>query len=358
MAELDQLLATVSEPITPKLPPSSAQHEFPGGAGGGAGDQFMGAPAAVPGGGSASAGPADDGDPVVFGTPVSFHLDDLLGSPPEETAGAQPSPPPYSSYDDQSAEAFLSGIDLLGGPEEETEEDKEAENQGKKTRSRSKRILGIVFNIVFILLCLALVVGSAVFAFSSDENKDYLGYRFFNVLTGSMTPQPGGPSGGFAAGDIVIVKVVNAENAWKEIDVMDVITIRNAELGTYLSHRVVDILQEYEGEAGPFFITKGDANPNEDSTPVSAGNLVGKVVLVLPGFGKILDYVRINLVLVIVFIVAFIVLVLLLRSLLLSNAKKRKEKKTKGLSNHPDKDRGKDKGKGPAAPAGDTAPKP
>ena len=49
-------------------------------------------------------------------------------------------------------------------------------------------------------------------------------------------------------------------------------------------HRVSDI---YEKNGDLFFITKGDANTNEDAEPVYEKNIQGKVIYSLPGIGWI-----------------------------------------------------------------------
>ena len=306
MLELDQLLATASDPPPPILPPphpSIPQETF-----------FPPEP-------EPPLADTDDEAPLVIGKAVSFDLGDLMSPPSDPPRETQPFPFPF---DDQPLDDFFNDNDIPG---------KKPEEQPPVARSRAKRIAGIVFNVLFVLLCLTMVIGSAMFALSSDENKSYLGYRFFNVLSDSMTPQPGGAPGGFVKGDIVIVKVViGDEKARAEIRVGDIITMHNPDTNTYLSHRVVEILEQSEGVDGLFFVTRGDTN-NTDDAPVQAGRVVGKVVLVLPKMGSALEYVRQNLLLVIVFIVAFITFVILLRNLLISGTKKRKKNRQRPIKN-------------------------
>ena len=321
MDALDLLLATASDPPTPVLPPRSTystndlQTEN-------LDSFFFQDPFVPPPNDPPDWVTQDSEDPLVIGDAVSFDLGDLMGTPATPSRSVPPFPFALEETD------AASQADDTPPPKQLTE-------SPEKPRSRRRRIASILFNIVFGLLCVTLVVGSLIFAFSDDQEKSYFGFRFFNVLSDSMRPEPGDPPGGFSADDIVIVKVVKPENAREEIKEGDVITIRTSDERTtadgkrevvYLSHRVVDILEEYEGVEDLFLVARGDRNEADDP-PVPVERLVGKVVLVLPSMGPILDYVKNNWVLVIVFIVALITFAILLRSLLSSGKKKRGKKK-------------------------------
>jgi signal peptidase I len=139
-----------------------------------------------------------------------------------------------------------------------------------------------------------------MFALSNDPNKSFFGYRFYNVLTKSMTPQPDGPSGGFLAGDMIFVKMSEPQS----IEVGDIVTFATDPSGSaYLTHRVVDIKTELDGQPGLWFITRGDANNAEDP-PVAADRIIGKKVFSLPKAGALIQQVRDNPVPSLVFLAA------------------------------------------------------
>lgn len=69
----------------------------------------------------------------------------------------------------------------------------------------------------------------------------------------------------------------------EDIKVGDIITF-NINLGTYVTHRVVEIDSESK-----YFITKGDANDINDA-PVPFDNFVGKTEFSIPYFGYVMDW--------------------------------------------------------------------
>ena len=82
----------------------------------------------------------------------------------------------------------------------------------------------------------------------------------------------------FDAGDVAIVAKVPADVIRRG----DIIQFRGGEITVI--HRVVDI--EETGDSR-LFITKGDANNTPDLTPVTAEQVVGKVVFTIRKIGWI-----------------------------------------------------------------------
>lgn len=158
-----------------------------------------------------------------------------------------------------------------------------------------------VLNILFYTFILFMIVGSTFFMLSSDENKSFLGYRFFGVLTDSMVPRdPQTQKGGFRAGDVIAVRNISGE----EVEVGDIITFRpNRESNAFLTHRVKEKLDHLGDTQGRYYITQGDANLAED-VPISAEQVVGKKVFVLPKLGTLLNFVRDNLIVTIIFLIS------------------------------------------------------
>ena len=130
-----------------------------------------------------------------------------------------------------------------------------------------KKICGILSN-VFV----ALVVICAVFLMGSR----ILGYRVFNVISGSMEPQ-------FSVGDLIFVKQVEPAS----ISVGDAITfVLNEEL-VVATHRVVAVDTE-----NSCFYTKGDANQVVDSAPVHFNNVIGVPQFSIPMLGYVSDLIQ------------------------------------------------------------------
>lgn len=99
------------------------------------------------------------------------------------------------------------------------------------------------------------------------------GYQTYNVISGSMEPS-------IPVGSLIIVGSVDPES----IEAGDVITFYSN--GTLVSHRVVEN-DSFEGK----YVTKGDANQENDVARVSYYDLIGKVKIHIPLLGIIGEYV-------------------------------------------------------------------
>lgn len=160
--------------------------------------------------------------------------------------------------------------------------------QAKKSTNR--KLFSFVYNLFFYTLTIGILLSSVMFAFSEKSDASILGYRFYQVLTDSMAPQADSPKGGFYSGDIVIVKLMNGS----EVKEGDVVTFGVGEGDRYLTHRMVERLDELNGEPGEYIVTKGDAN-NTNDPPIPADRVFGKVTFVVPKMGTLLAFVQENL---------------------------------------------------------------
>lgn len=115
-----------------------------------------------------------------------------------------------------------------------------------------------------ILLC---VIG----AFLPLTIPNLLGYRIYEVVSGSMEPE-------IPIGSAIYVKGTEPE----EIREGEIIAfMRNSSV---ITHRVEEN-RFVEGE----FITKGDANSQEDVMPVDYDSLIGKVTCHVPMLGTLMS---------------------------------------------------------------------
>ena len=125
-------------------------------------------------------------------------------------------------------------------------------------------VISTVF-VVLIVLCAVFLMGSRL-----------MGYRVFNVISGSMEPE-------FSVGDLLYVKEVEPET----IKVGTPITfILNEDL-VVATHRVVEIDAEKR-----YFYTKGDANKTMDSMPVHFNNVIGVPEFKIPFLGYVSDFIQ------------------------------------------------------------------
>ena len=129
------------------------------------------------------------------------------------------------------------------------------------------KILNILLDIVIFIVFVGFVIAIYSFVQVKILNKpygNYFGYTYFQILTGSMEKE-------IKVDDIVVVKIGN------DVKENDIVSYRNEDV--IVTHRIVEIKDDE-------IVTKGDAN-NANDDPIKKENVIGKVVFVGRGFGKI-----------------------------------------------------------------------
>ena len=122
--------------------------------------------------------------------------------------------------------------------------------------------------LVFVLIVnVTIIVRSYMYP---EKVPDFLGYKPFIVLSGSMEPT-------ILAGDLIVAKVTEPGKIVKG----DIIAFR-AEKDTIVTHRVTDV----QTEDGLNFLTRGDANTGADAKAVSVENLEGIYLWRVAGVGR------------------------------------------------------------------------
>lgn len=136
-----------------------------------------------------------------------------------------------------------------------------------KISQEIKKIWNIVstFLVVLIVLCAVFLMGSRL-----------VGYRVFNVISGSMEPF-------YSVGDLIYVKEVNPY----DIEVGTPITFVLNEDLVVATHRVIKVDAENQ-----HFYTKGDANDTADSAPVHFNNVIGVPQFSIPLLGYVSDFIQ------------------------------------------------------------------
>lgn len=136
-----------------------------------------------------------------------------------------------------------------------------------------RRILKFLYALPIGLLCLILLCNLwqlAARVLFHQELPTVFGYAQLTVISGSMEPT-------FSAGDILII---HREESYQ---VGDVISFWDE--GGLTTHRII-------GQGSEGFTTKGDFNNAEDSRPVTANEIAGRVVLVIPLAGQLILFLR------------------------------------------------------------------
>jgi signal peptidase len=169
----------------------------------------------------------------------------------------------------------------------------------------SQKTVELISDILFYLLLVAILAGAVMFASSKAPGKSLFGYRYYDVLTGSMEPT-------YHVGDLIFVRVTDASG----INVGDPVTFNpGATDDSYLTHRVVEKIEDYQGTGVTCFRTRGDANETDDPFVIDASRMIGVVKLRIPVIGYVVKFVQVHYIMVIIFIILFSVFFTLLRKL-------------------------------------------
>ena len=126
---------------------------------------------------------------------------------------------------------------------------------------------------VFPALCSmlgTLILLGVIAAFLPLTLPRLMGYEIYEVVSGSMEPE-------IPVGSAIYVKAAQPE----EVEAGDVIAFSKGS--SVVTHRVEEN-RYVEGE----FVTKGDANKEEDMEPVAYGSLIGRVERHIPALGIVM----------------------------------------------------------------------
>lgn len=139
-----------------------------------------------------------------------------------------------------------------------------------------KKITTISFKVLYLTVTLAIVALAVLFL---GTKFDILGYEVKVVQSGSMEPA-------IMTGGIVVV----APSETNSYQVGEVITFNTKDTGSVpVTHRVVEA--SGAGRSAIYY-TKGDANQNNDPTPVRGYDVIGKVVVTVPYLGQVIEFAR------------------------------------------------------------------
>lgn len=150
--------------------------------------------------------------------------------------------------------------------------------------SAGYKAIEIIRTVFIYLLSACIIVAALLFAADNSPQKSLFGYRYYVVKTPSMEPA-------LSVGDLIIVKLVNAA----DIEVGDVLTFNpSSDAETYLTHRVTQKLENYEGSGVTCFRTKGDANETEDSFLIDSSRVIGTMSFSVPKLGIIIRFIQLR----------------------------------------------------------------
>lgn len=137
----------------------------------------------------------------------------------------------------------------------------------KEPRKKEGGVLQTVLNVFGVILCvifIPVIILNVIMIVKSytqpDEIPSVFGVSPVIVLSGSMSPE-------FEAGDMIIIQKTDPYT----LKVNDVICYLEEE--SAVTHRIMEVQQQ---DGKPLYITKGDANNTEDTTPVTPDQIRGR----------------------------------------------------------------------------------
>lgn len=152
----------------------------------------------------------------------------------------------------------------------------------KNLWSDIKWLFNFITNVLmYAIIVVFVVIGVILVAYYIDFNKrasrvEAPLYGAYVIVSGSMEPV-------IKIKDAVIIRRADPN----DIKVGDVVTYRATDesyYGILITHRVIEIRTE---NGQKVYVTKGDNNMSADRSPVTAGQIYGKVVMRIPKIGYI-----------------------------------------------------------------------
>ncbi|MDO5557364.1 MAG: signal peptidase I [Clostridia bacterium] len=140
-----------------------------------------------------------------------------------------------------------------------------------------KNVLGLLLIVLFLPLLIINIVLIVKDYINPNEVPDFLGYKPFIVLSGSMEPT-------IKVGDVVVVKKYDDYSNLKQGDV-----VAFKEEKSVVTHRIVAINDE-DGQR--HYTTKGDSNNIDDNFSVTPDKIEGKYVLRIGKLGNLAMYIQ------------------------------------------------------------------
>ena len=173
---------------------------------------------------------------------------------------------------------------------------KKNKTKNSVNKSKAKKAFTIISWVLSVLLFVIVLIIIILLS---------IGYKPAVVLTPSMTPT-------IMPGDMVVYKKVDVTTI-KEEDIITFWSSNDSKEndGVSVTHRVVDIIDDGDGTIS--FQTKGDNNDSVDSKLVPQELVIGKVVFVVPWFGRLFLFVKNNLFVIIFSIISIILIYYLVK---------------------------------------------
>ena len=173
----------------------------------------------------------------------------------------------------------------------------------QRTHKSSRGVFAFISNMVFYMAIVLIMVTVLTSGTENGTPKTIFGYSYFTVVSKSMQDEI--PKGSF-----ILVKHGDA----KDLKVGDTITYMR-DRNTSVTHKIIDIYENYNKSGALGFQTKGVNNLNPDSDVVYEANIVGKVIISIPVMGAVMSFLASNVYLVFIIFGLCVIMSFCLRGL-------------------------------------------
>jgi len=179
----------------------------------------------------------------------------------------------------------------------------------KQAEKKKRGIVAVISDILFYLAILTVLV-SVLTSGQNGAPKMFMGYSYFTVLTSSMHDE-------IPRGSFIIVHKTDP----RKLNTGDNITYMR-DASTSVTHKINKIYENYRNSGTRGFQTKGVNNAEPDREIVYEANIVGKVILAIPGAGAVISALRADIYIVFIIFILCVILSFLIR-ILFANPKKK-----------------------------------
>ena len=187
----------------------------------------------------------------------------------------------------------------------------EAQGGMQEGAKKSSGVFAFISNAIFYLAIILILLTVLTSGSDYGSPKTIFGFSYFTVMSGSMQNEI--PKGSF-----ILVKNVDP----RALNVGDTVTYMR-DRNTSITHKIVDIYENYGNSGARGFQTKGVNNANPDSDVVYEANIVGKVVFTLPVAGAVMLFLASNVYIVLIIFGLCMIISFCLRGIFVRPLKKK-----------------------------------
>jgi len=197
---------------------------------------------------------------------------------------------------------------VIEGLKQEVEELKRGELPQKPPLTKKQKVLSVIGNIAFYVALVTVVLGVALFGLQEPGTapRSLFNHAVMTVLSGSMEPT-------IPQHSLVVLREVDTNT----LEVGDVVTYLTSGNIT-ITHRITEIIENYQGGGMRGFRLQGDNNLQEDIEVIWAGNVIGEIIYTNLFLGQVILFIQEYIILIVIFIVLFVAFVYVIKKFFLN----------------------------------------